>query len=175
MDRLDSLHHLSIPSFYTAAFISAFLVQLYQMFQSIRRRSLRVIDTGAFLFFTAGTVAVLRDQTWFVTWSTVISYGLPAIISFTSLLLREPFTMQYARESVPEQYWHTQRFIFVNDIITFVWGVGFLAGMALGFVAIFTGNQVLNLVGLLAPLVAVVFTARFPARYERHEAASHPA
>jgi hypothetical protein len=166
---------LSIPGFYTAAFATAFVVQLYQMFQSVRRRSIRVIDTGAFLFFAAGTVAVLRNQTWFVTWSTVISYGLFAVISFTSLLLREPFTMQYARETVPEQYWHSKPFIFVNDIITLVWGLSFLVGMALGVVAVFTGNQVLNLVGLLAPLVAVVFTARFPAWYERHEAASHPA
>jgi hypothetical protein len=161
---------LSIPGFSIAAFLSGFLVQLYQMVQSARRRSLRIIDAATFLFFAAGSLAVLTHRDWFVTWATVISYGLFAVISFTSLLLREPFTMQYAREIVPEEHWHTHAFIFVNDIITLAWGISFFAGMALGLIAVYTGNQLLDLVGLLAPVAAAVFTARFPTWYERRMA-----
>ncbi len=34
-----------------------------------------------------------------------------------------PFTEQYARESVPEQYWSSPRFKNVNRQLTLVWAV----------------------------------------------------
>ena len=45
-------------------------------------------------------------------------------IAFGSVILRMPFTLQYAREDVPEEYWHEPEFLRVNYLITWVWVVG---------------------------------------------------
>jgi hypothetical protein len=56
-----------------------------------------------------------------------IAAGLLAVIAFGSLLFT-PFTEQYARESVPERFWHTPRFKAGNRAMTAMWG-GIFAAM----------------------------------------------
>ena len=50
--------------------------------------------------------------------------GLFAIALF-SILVRNPFTLQYAREQVPREFWETPRFIWTNYIITGAWAIAF--------------------------------------------------
>jgi hypothetical protein len=51
-----------------------------------------------------------------------IAAGLLSLIAFASLLF-VPFTEQYARESVPEQFWSSPRFKAVNRRLTTMWAV----------------------------------------------------
>ena len=52
------------------------------------------------------------------------SLALGAFILATSFSF--PFTMQFARHSVPQQYWKSQQFLSVNRRISLAWGLAVL-------------------------------------------------
>lgn len=53
-----------------------------------------------------------------------------AAITLVSIIIRKPFTMQYARESVPKEYWDTPQFLRANLVITWVWLAAFAVNTA---------------------------------------------
>jgi hypothetical protein len=55
-----------------------------------------------------------------------IAAAVLALIAFGSLLVT-PFTEQYARESVPKQFWGSPQFKQINRKLTMMWGSVFLA------------------------------------------------
>lgn len=56
-------------------------------------------------------------------------------MAFGSIAIGSPFTLQYARDDWPREYWHLPQFVTVNRLMTAVWGVLFLVG-GLGFAAL---------------------------------------
>ena len=40
-----------------------------------------------------------------------------------SIIVRRPFTLQYAREDAPEEYWHEPGFLRVNYQLSWVWAL----------------------------------------------------
>jgi hypothetical protein len=94
-----------------------------------RGSSLKIIDASGVLTFAAITViAFVSDDS---VRHHLVDYGrggaalILAAVMFGSLLFM-PFTEQYARESVPEQYWHSPVFRAVNRKITAIWGTAIL-------------------------------------------------
>ncbi|MEO6468762.1 MAG: hypothetical protein ABIP21_06655 [Acidimicrobiia bacterium] len=92
-------------------------------------------------------------------------------VSLGSILLRNPFTLQYAREDTPEEYWHTPEFLRVNYLISWVWVVAFVIEAASGLI----GDAVLHdsnniwtgwLVQTFPLIVAAQFTIWYPNRLE---------
>jgi uncharacterized membrane protein len=53
-----------------------------------------------------------------------VDAGLFAI-ALVSLLVGQPFTLQYARESVPKEFWTAPLFITTNQRITAAWAAAF--------------------------------------------------
>jgi len=50
------------------------------------------------------------------------------LMVFGSILVGHPFTEAYAKDTVPESVWHTDRFRSLNRQISAVWGLAFLVG-----------------------------------------------
>jgi len=94
-------------------------------------RSVKVLTAGTFIFFLAFAVA-----TFFVShallgrWANLMSNAALAAITLVSIVIRKPFTMQYARESVPKEYWDTPQFLRANLVITWVWLAAFAVNTA---------------------------------------------
>jgi hypothetical protein len=94
-----------------------------------RGSSLKIIDASGVVTFAAITAIA------FVSGDPVrrhlVDYGrggaalILALVMFASLLFM-PFTEQYARESVPEQYWHSPVFHALNRKLTAIWGAAIL-------------------------------------------------
>lgn len=78
-----------------------------------------------------------------------------AAIMWLSIAIRKPFTIQYAKETVPAELWNKPGFVRVNDIISAVWAVAVTIG-------IFTPTWV----GVVALLLAIKFTRWFPGWYQ---------
>jgi hypothetical protein len=124
----------------------------------------RVLELGAVLAFVGFTVvAFIADPStthWVARYARAIAALLLALIAFSSLLF-VPFTEQYARESVPRQFWSTPRFKQINRQLTVMWGCVFLAMMVSHIVAgaIDTrrGNTIFNWV---IPIVLIVWAAK---------------
>jgi hypothetical protein len=68
----------------------------------------KVLELGAVLAFAAFTVVAFTadpaTSAWVARYARAIAAGVLALISFGSLLWT-PFTEQYARESVPREFW----------------------------------------------------------------------
>jgi hypothetical protein len=94
-----------------------------------RGSSLKIIDASGVVTFAAITAIALVSGD--PVRRHLVDYGrggaalVLAIVMFASLLFM-PFTEQYARETVPEQYWHSPVFRAVNRKLTAVWGTAIL-------------------------------------------------
>ena len=98
-----------------------------------------------------------------------VDAGLFAIVA-VSLAIGRPFTIQYAREQVAEQFWNTPQFMAVNRAISSVWGAAFavmvLADLAAAYVAAIPVWADVA-ASVLAFAAAVTFTRWYPARVRR--------
>ncbi|GAB7029238.1 hypothetical protein AB0G35_12495 [Streptomyces sp. NPDC021749] len=158
------------PSSWGFAALAALITAIGTSLPDIRRRSLKILDIAGLLFF--GVLCILslvldrHDLIWLETYAQTLSGAVLAAVAFASLAFM-PFTEQYARESVPREYWGTPLFRHVNRVLTAVWGAVFLATALLGVLALrsTSGADWLNWVIPIALLVgAVRFTRWYPDR-----------
>jgi hypothetical protein len=85
---------------------------------------------GSLLFFGLSLILVAFLQNlWVVRHMDVLARATLAAIAWASILAGQPFTLQYARESVPEAYWRTPGFIHTGYLISIVWGIIFLIAL----------------------------------------------
>jgi uncharacterized membrane protein len=91
-----------------------------------RAESVKILEVGSFVLFGLLTAYTLvAAPAWTVaTVRLAVDSGLLGI-ALVSLAIRRPFTLQYARERVPEQFWGLPIFMTTNRIITGVWAATF--------------------------------------------------
>lgn len=92
-----------------------------------------------------------------------VDLGLLGIV-LLSIVLGRPFTIRYARERVPREYWQTPLFLAINQRITWVWAAAF-AALVLAHAA--TGVSLVPVwadavVTIMAFVYALNFTTRYP-------------
>lgn len=137
----------------------------------LRGRSIKLLGWIDVLFFAGLFVLhfVLDDdgQVWLEMWIGEISNITLFVIATASLLLRVPFTIQYARDEVDPEYWHAPLFLRINYMITGVWALAFFVAAVAGWY----GDAVLEdnnniwtgwVIQLAAMMTAVRFTAWYP-------------
>ena len=85
---------------------------------------------GSLLFFLVSFILVaFLKNLWVAEHMDLLARGSLAVIAWGSIIAGRPFTLQYARESVPEAYWQTPEFIYTGYFISIVWGVIFLIAL----------------------------------------------
>ena len=129
-------------------------------------RLLRVLDIGSMILF-----ALLALYTGFIQPSLspqavrlIVDGGL-FTLAMGSLVSGVPFTLDYARDQVPEKFWNAAVFLRANYIIAGVWALAFAAMTAADVEATFNAHFPPNLdvaAGFAALTLAVIFTARYP-------------
>lgn len=100
-------------------------------------------------------------------WSGEMSNVALTLIAFGSMLLRQPFTLQYAREQTPRELWDSPVFIRTNYVITGFWAGAFLVAAlagAYGDLVLKNSNNLWTgwVIQTLAILVAIQFTEWYP-------------
>jgi hypothetical protein len=127
---------------------------------AVRGRSTKILGAGsAILFAVIGAYLILVDPALGKSTVKLLVDAGMFLIAFGSMLLRRPFTLQYALEAVHAETAAMPGFMRANYIITGVWTAAMLA-MMLGNIAM------LYIPGL--PLwtgLAVAFAARNSAVY----------
>jgi hypothetical protein len=162
---------ISGPSRLELAAVAALgLALVFFVLGRLRRRSLKLLELADVVFFggLALVVALASDSTrdWLELWSGEVANIALVAIALGSILIRQPFTIQYAREEAPREVWETPQFLHINYTITWAWAIAFLIGAASGFY----GDQVLensnNLwTGWVIQTAAIVIAAQFTAWY----------
>lgn len=99
------------------------------------RGSLKAPELVAAVFFAILPVCGPLGWDWPIhNLGLAIHLALSAM-AFGSIAAGSPFTLQYARDDWPRDYWHLPQFVAVNRLMTVIWGVLFLVG-GLGFAAL---------------------------------------
>jgi hypothetical protein len=104
---------LEVESAAVVALVASVVIAL----PSVRAGRPKLLEIGAVVAFVGFTLVAFAgdDATrdWLARYARAISAGLLALIAFGSLA-RTPFTEQYARESVPAEFWGTATFRHVT-------------------------------------------------------------
>ena len=123
-----------------------------------RRGSLKAPELVAAAFFVILPALDPLGWSWPRENIGLVIHFVLAGMAFGSMALGSPFTLQYARDEWPRDYWHLPQFVAVNNAVTAVWGVLFLVGgIAFGF-----GPQIGALVSMAATLTGIVASRRLP-------------
>ena len=136
-----------------------------------RRESIKILEVGSFVLFGALTVYTLvAAPRWTVaTVRLAVDTGLFSIVA-VSLAIGRPFTLQYARERVPEQFWDSPIFMAVNRAISWVWAGSFAVHAAADAAAEFVPAIPLGVdigASVVALAAAIWFTRWYPAKVQR--------
>lgn len=142
---------------------------------ALRRESVKVLEIGSLALFALLLLYTLAAAPrWTVaTVRLAVDGGLLAIV-LVSLAIGRPFTLQYAREQVPQQFWTSPVFVAVNRRITAVWALALAV-----FVAADAAAEWLPAVPLWLDIAAsaaalagaIWFTVWYPAAVRRRAAA----
>lgn len=156
-------------------YIPGILIPLVMLARPVLRGQAKLLDKVSLVFFSILAIGVIGLQ-WrhFEHWSSAASNGTLALMAWGSILVGTPFTIEYARETVPEDVWHLPGFLYVNQVITAVWALSFSIQAV---VALLATEQYLvgsadEIVSIACTVFAVMFTNRFPDAYTRRKKAS---
>lgn len=135
-----------------------------------RGTSVKLLEVSDVVFFAAlaviGGFASPGTHTWLETYAGEVSNIALVVIAFGSMAVRVPFTVQYARERVDRDYWHTPGFLHANYVITGVWGLAFLvAALAGGFGDLVLRNPNNLWTGWIIQIAAIVAALKFTEWY----------
>jgi len=154
-----------------AAFAASVLLGIRQW---ARGESVKVLEVGSLLLFGVLLLyTLIAAPVWTVaTVRLAVDGGLLAIV-LVSLAIGMPFTLQYARESVPPEFWTSPIFMTTNRRISSVWAAAF-AVMTAADAAAHAIEAIPLWVDIAASViafaVAVWFTRWYPALVRRRVA-----
>ena len=159
-------------------FASAAIGLLVTAYDAFRGRSIKVLGAGSVILFAAlGAYIMLVDSG--LSSSAVkltVDAGVFAI-SLTSLVIRKPFTLQYAREMVDAETAQLAGFMRANYIITWAWTGAFVLMLIANLLMIYMPSLPFWVglgIGFAVRNSAVYFTKWYPA-YRRAKYGTAPA
>ncbi|MEO6973481.1 MAG: hypothetical protein ABI135_08695 [Rhodoferax sp.] len=154
-----------VPALGAAAVLSA-IVLVWGRLE--HKRSVKLLEIGTLLLFGGLALYAIATHT---DWSLVavrlrVDAGL-LIVVLVSMAVRQPFTLQYAKEQVPPEVWALPSFMKINNLLTAVWALAF-GLMVLSDLAMVYLPTVPLWVGVAVTVVAIAgaiwFTAWYPKR-----------
>lgn len=137
------------------------------------RRGVRVhlLEVFGAVFFgilaVVGLVASDGAIDWLQLWAGELSNIALAVFAVVTLLMGRPFTLVYAKDTTPSEYWETPLFRRTNYVISGVWAAAFTVSAVSGAI----GDGLLRdgdnfwtawIVPLAATIFAVAFTEFYP-------------
>ncbi|MGW7369071.1 hypothetical protein ACWGI8_38030 [Streptomyces sp. NPDC054841] len=146
--------------------------------------SLKILEVADVVFFAAlaviGLMASPGTLRWLGTYAGEVSNVALTVIALGSMAIRVPFTVQYARERVPREYWNTSTFMHTNYVITGVWGLAFLVAAiagAYGDIVLRNSGNIWTgwIIQIGAIIVALRFTDWYPDVVRERAAGGAPA
>ena len=117
-------------------------------------------------FVIAAIETFVLHSAAFPVYSSVVIWALYAIVTWASIFMGEPFSLQYARESIAPEYWSSPAFEHANLVISVVWGAAFVINILLAVVTLDPRYR-LTLTASLAPLLTMAAATAFTSLYRR--------
>lgn len=161
----------STPGHFERAVCIALGVSLLTMLlASVRGISVHALDAFGAAFFAAlavvGLLASPGAIRWLELWAGEITNVSLALFVIATLVVRKPFTLPYAKEEAPEEFWDSPLFLRINYVISAVWAAAFVFTSTVGFVGIAVLKNVADFwTGWVLQLAAIFFAVAFTEFY----------
>lgn len=146
------------------AIIAALIAVIVFNYKELRKGF--ILAWGTALFFVALLIiSYLTKDEWIINNGNFISNIALTLIVWFSLIIKKPFSLQYARETTPEVFWNMPGFIRVNRIITFVWGIALSISTVISSLQnyyINVNSDYFQVISFTPIILAIWFTIKFP-------------
>jgi hypothetical protein len=167
-----------VTSATTSLFAAAAICLAVIAFDIVRGRSIKILGAGTVIVFTAvgGYLALVDPAFSNSAIKLAIDVGI-FLVSLGSIVMRVPFTLQYAREVVDAETAKLPGFLRANYIITWAWTGAALLMMVGNIAMIYVPGLPLwssLLIAFAARNSAVYFTKWYP-QYRRVKYGTPPA
>ena len=159
---------LSVSLALWVAFAAAFAIGIRDFLHAKMLRQLDVVCLALFALLAIYT-GFIRPSLPVQAVRMIADIGL-LLLALISIAMRNPFTLQYAREETPEDLWATTPFLRANYLLAAVWSLAFAVMATADAYATFNKKFPLSLdvaAGLGTLALAIVFTVRYPAGSRR--------
>lgn len=108
-----------------------------------RKRTYTILEAFSLVFFALlviGFLALDEQSIENLTrWSAALSYGGLALITWATIAIGDPFTRQYARRTIPKEWWTSELFLSSTMSIALGWAVAFLGATVISVIGAFSG------------------------------------
>jgi len=152
-----------VTSLYGAVAAGA-LAAVVVLVRAAGRRKVHMLDVASTVYFAAlgATLIIIRPGhlDFWARYAQAGSHTALMVLVFGSILVGHPFTEAYAKETVPESVWHTDRFRSLNRQISAVWGLAFLVG-AISLVAAGSVDSRQVLLRVIVPFGSLYYAYMF--------------
>jgi len=157
---------LSSPSNWGTAAVIAAVVGAGVLLSELRqRRDADLLAIAGIAFFAViALIATSDPDAGIRSFTSALSMATMAVVAAGSALAGRPFTMTFAKRSVPEHLWSTPGFLRTNAVITGVWAACF-AGMAVATGAISAVDRNATAAIAIAEVIGFAIAIRFTDRY----------
>jgi len=127
------------PGRYEEAVCAALGLTLLMLWVGSRRgisiHSLEVFGVAFFaILAVVGLTASAGTIQWLELWAGELTNVALALFACATLIARRPFTVAYAKERAPQEYWDSALFLHINYAISAVWAAAFTVSAIVGFI-----------------------------------------
>jgi len=134
-----------------------------------------VLDIATVVYFALlSALAFTAPHSPLHHYTGVLSFGWLALIAWSTLAVRRPFTLGIAKLGAPRELWDNPGFLRVNVVITTVWAICFTITAAISAILAINNasSLVTTLIQVVAFVVPAVFTVRYPKIIQARQAAA---
>ncbi len=138
-----------------------------------RSKTIKVLEVGTVLLFGGlAAYTLIMHASWSIPAVRLcVDAGLLLLV-LVSIAIRQPFTLQYAREQVSRELWNTTAFVRTNYIITAVWGAAFALMVVADLMMLYVPSLP-TFVAIVVTILAIWGAARFTSWYPKREVEKH--
>ena len=148
------------------AALSGLAIALAILGHEYSRNAVKIMDCTTAAYFAFALLVTIAAGPWlFKSYNIFLTWAVFAMVTWATMLIGFPFTIQYAREQAPREVWEHPVFLRLNVILTVIFGAMFTVNAVLGVLALMTGH--LLMLGLLLPMVLLIAALGFSSVYTK--------
>lgn len=146
-------------------------ISLLLVIPQIRKREFNLMDVTSLLYFSTATAfTFIFNLNVFVEKSGFLGYSVLFLMALFSLIIKQPYTLQVSKRDYPEIYWKEKSFLIINNIITGVWAVIFIANATIFLLLDIPFTIILsNTLIAFGIIFSIVFPLKAPAYFATRE------
>lgn len=138
------------------------------LLDSMKKLHIKILQLGGLIFFLIlSSLYFFIDLNKIGKWGGAIGEVAITLIIFISILIKKPFSIQFAKETTPKEVWDTKRFLHINYVISWVWFFALLINSIFSFLFV-TIMPVKTWVNWVVALSFVAFAIIFTNIYKKH-------